>query len=90
MTRGSTYRAVQFLGSTSNSQSDLYLFTDEGFSEACAGHNPNVVATELASRGLLYINESRLKSKHHITQDGIKRRSRFYAVKGNIYDEEFE
>ncbi|RRQ22446.1 DUF927 domain-containing protein [Thiohalobacter thiocyanaticus] len=73
-----------------NGQADLYIFTDEGFAEACGGHNAQVVASELSSRGLLHMNDGRYKSKHVIMQDGQKRRSRYYAVKGHIYDEEFD
>ena len=42
-------------------QNGLYLFTDEGFAEACGGHNPQIVAAELAARGLLQTDEDHYK-----------------------------
>jgi len=71
-------------------QLDLYLFTDEGFAEACSGHNPRVVAAELVARGLLNKSENRYKTKQTIRQDGVKRRPRLYAVKGDILDQDFD
>lgn len=71
-------------------QLELYLFTDEGFAEACAGHNPQVVAAELAARGLLHMSENRYKTKQTIQQDGVRRRTRLYTVKGTILDEDFD
>ena len=73
----------------SHANVDLYLFTDEVFTEACAGHNHQSVAAQLATKGLLHMNDERYKSKHIIYQDGAPRRLRFHAVRGKILDEEF-
>ncbi|WP_207132129.1 DUF927 domain-containing protein [Halorhodospira neutriphila] len=65
----------------------LYLFTDEGFREACGGHDHKAVAKELDRRGLLHKNDaSRHKSKHSI---GTKRSS-FYAIREAVLDDEPE
>ena len=45
---------------------------------------------ELATRGLLHMNDNRRKSKHLVQQDGAGRRLRLYAIKGRILDEDFE
>lgn len=73
-----------------NTQSDLYFFTDEVFADACGGHNPQSVAGELASRGLLHMNDRRYKSKQMIRQDGVTHRIRFYTVKGAILDADLD
>jgi len=64
----------------------FYLFTCEGFREACAGIDPKVVAKELLNLGYLYTNEKgRLTSKHDIENRG---RVRLYAVKKELLEYE--
>ncbi len=64
---------------------DLYLFTEDGFREACGGHNPQTTAKELSRRGLLYKNDSaRLRSRHSIRG----RRITLYAVKADVIGDE--
>lgn len=65
---------------------ELYLFTDEGFSEACAGHDPKTVARALAESRLLHMNDERFKSQQSISVDGKTRRMRLYAVKADILE----
>jgi hypothetical protein len=61
----------------------LVLFTPEGFKEACAGHDPKVVARELDRRSLLVRGEQdRLTKKYAI--DGLGERVRVYAVRAEI------
>jgi len=63
----------------------FYLFTPEGFQEACHGHDPKAVARELARRGLLFKNQSdRLVSKHSIP--GMTKRLELYAVRDGILE----
>jgi putative DNA primase/helicase len=63
-----------------------WLFTDDGFREACGGQDPREVARELVRRGLMFKNDSdRIKSKHTIKALGSARVS-LYAVRGDILE----
>lgn len=64
----------------------LYLFTGQGFNEACSGFQKDMVLDELDKRGFLFKNEyDRKKSKHTI--HGIGRIS-LYAIKGTLLEAE--
>jgi len=64
----------------------LYLFTEDGFKEACQGNDVRDVRRELARRGLLFRNDSdRVKSKHSIA--GFAERLNLYAVKEKLLGE---
>lgn len=66
---------------------DLYLFTDDGFREACGGHDWRGVLDELGARGRLFMNNgSRKKSKHTVA--GVGDRLTLYAVGAAIIDDE--
>lgn len=67
-----------------------YLFTDDGFAEACNGFDPKAVARELAANGELHLNDQRLKARHTISIDGADRRIRLYAVKASLLDANLE
>jgi len=63
----------------------MYLFTKEGFRQACKGFSKDAVLNELERRGLLFINETgRKMSKHHIPDLG--KRLRLYAVRSEILE----
>lgn len=63
--------------------SELYMFTDAGFEEACGGANPGDVAHELRKQGLLYANDTgRVKSRHQIGGQ----RLRLYAVGKSVLE----
>lgn len=63
----------------------LYLFTDDGFKEACGNHDRKAVAKELDRRRFLYKNDpSRHRSLHSV---GGKR-PRFYAVREQILNDD--
>lgn len=62
----------------------LYLFTPEGFAEACQGFDPREVARELARRRLLFMNDSRYTSRHSVDLDGKLSRQWLYAVEAAI------
>jgi uncharacterized protein (DUF927 family) len=64
---------------------DYYLFTKEGFKEACSGHDPQDVARKLKSLGFLFTSDNSLMSKHTIFGVG---RPRLYAVKIWMIDQE--
>ena len=67
------------------SKENLFLFTPEGFAEACHGHDPTEVARELNRRGLLTRNErDRYTSKHQVVIAGEHKRLRLYAIKASI------
>ncbi|MFA9459908.1 DUF927 domain-containing protein [Thiohalorhabdus methylotrophus] len=63
----------------------LYLFTPEGFREACGGHDSKTVANELDRRGLLYKNDA---SRHRSLHSVGGKRPRFYAVREQILNDD--
>lgn len=62
----------------------LYLFTPDGFKEACNGSEPKAVARELVRRGWLLKDGSGFTSRHLVT--GLAGRPRLYAVKTALLD----
>lgn len=78
--------AKDLAGYYSIADGGLYLFTKVGFGEACAGFPRDAVLDELDRRQFLFKNEGdRKMSRHTIRDIG---RSRFYAVRKSILDEE--
>lgn len=78
---------------TANGQTQrMYLFTDDGFKEACNGDNPSNVANDLKELGLLHINDNtRTKAKHNVAIGGSQKGMRFYTVLSSILEfDEFE
>jgi len=69
---------------------DLYLFTTEGFRQACGGYDPEEVANELRRRGYLFGNDNnRLKSRHAIVELSRKKSyPRFYAVRSRLLEDD--
>jgi uncharacterized protein (DUF927 family) len=66
-----------------DSRNKLFLFTGEGFQEACGGFDHKTVARELDRRGLLRRGESnRLTKKFAIS--GLGERVRLYAVRAEV------
>ena len=66
-------------------RTQLYYFTEEGFREACGGHNHKVIAKVLRDRQLLDTNDSgRLKKKVRIA--GLTTRPYVYAVREAILE----
>jgi len=81
---------VRDLAGYRDSDRQLYLFTLEGFKEACHDHDPVEVGRELKKRGLLFMNEGdRLVSRHAIAINGADQRLRLYAVKAAILEHDF-
>lgn len=77
------------MGYTDRQQS-LYLFTSDGFRDACSGCDHKVVAQELNALGLVFKNDgSRLTSKHMVAIDGQNKRMRLYAVRSAILEHDF-
>lgn len=71
------------------SKENFFLFTPEGFAEACHGHDPTEVARELNRRDLLTRNErDRYTSKHQVVIAGEHKRLRLYAIKADILEHE--
>jgi putative DNA primase/helicase len=65
---------------------NLFLFTTEGFKEACKGLNFKEILEDLRGKGLLRINEGhRFTYKKQISGIG---RFRFYAIEGSILEYE--
>ena len=82
-------RAYELAGYTQkvSTGGTLYLIFPEAFAEACGGHDPDEVASELKRLGLLKTTErKRLKSKHTVTINGEDRRIRLYAVWDQILE----
>ncbi len=76
-------RIVEIVGYRDD-QEELYLFTQEGFKEACKGHNIKEVCRELQKQDLLHINETgRYTCKHKIFGLG---RIRLIAVRDAILE----
>jgi uncharacterized protein (DUF927 family) len=61
----------------------LYLFTELGFREACAGHDWRSLLRELVVRGFLFMNDGQKKKSRH-SVDGIDGRLSFYAVRASL------
>jgi hypothetical protein len=67
-------------------ETNLYLFTGQGFNEACSGFQRDSALDELDRRGFLFKNEyDRKKSKHSI--HGVGRIS-LYAIRGTLLEAE--
>lgn len=65
----------------------LYMFTAEGFAEACGGHNPQDVAGELQKLGFLHDSEKhRYMYKCTVMVNGESKRPRFYAVLDDLLE----
>ena len=74
---------VRDLAGYRDNKRGLWLFTEDGFKEACRGHDSREVCRELRRRGLLFTNENdRFTSKHNIP--GVADRLRLYAVRSEI------
>jgi len=71
---GEEHFVVRDLAGYWDKERSVYLFTPEGFREACKGHDSKEVARELARRGLLFQNQGdRLVSKTSIP--GVTKRT---------------
>ena len=70
----------------------MFLFTDDGFREACGGQNPYQVAQDLKEMGFLHINDThRPKAKHTVYIGGAQQRSRYFTLLNPILSfDEFE
>ena len=78
--------ATNLAGYYSTADNGLYLFTKTGFGEACSGFPRDAVLDELDRRRLLFKNEGdRKMSRHSVPGIG---RSRFYAVRTSILDDD--
>lgn len=86
----STSSTVRDLCGYTKNNPDLYLFTTDGFNEACQGYDPKTLKQALMRGGWLHINENRPDCKHDIHINGSKIRTRFIAVKAKILEAEFE
>src|SRR3569623_291228 len=65
----------------------LYMFTAEGFAEACGGHNPKDIAREIQKIGFLHTNEKdRYMYKCMVMVNGENKRQRLYAVSDAILE----
>jgi len=65
----------------------LYMFTPEGFAEACGGHNLKDIAREIQKLGFLHTNEKdRYMYKCTVVVNGESKRLRLYAVSDAILE----
>jgi putative DNA primase/helicase len=65
---------------------ELYLFSKDGFIEACGGHNITSVARELFKLGLIIKDGRSFVSRHNIP--GLPGRPRWYAIKTAILEDQ--
>ncbi|CAN5656423.1 hypothetical protein BH10CYA1_BH10CYA1_55860 [soil metagenome] len=67
---------------------NLYFFTEEGFREACRGHDPREVKKELNARDFLHTNEG--PGRHTVKQKlpGFTDLVRCVAVKGTLLSQD--
>lgn len=63
-----------------------FLFTQEGFREACCGFDPKAVARELAGRGLLEGSDPGHRTMK-VTIPGMSSRPRLYCVRESIVED---
>ena len=72
-----------------NNARGLYLFTDQQFRDACAGHSQQEVLHELDRLGLLFKNDrDRCKSQHRVRIHGAHKKVRLYAIKRDMLDQD--
>jgi len=65
----------------------LYMFTAEGFAEACGGHNPKDIAREVQKLSFLHTNEKdRYMYKCTVMVNGESKRLRLYAVSDAVLE----